>query len=72
MNDSNLQGFELRILNLEARMQNFMQACSDELAEIKSEIRIEVQALLDENECLSSRVDPFSTNGDSLADWIGR
>jgi hypothetical protein len=72
MNDSNLHGFELRILNLEARMSNFMQASSDELAEIKSGIRIEFQALLDENECLSSRVDPFSASGDSLADWICR
>jgi hypothetical protein len=38
--------------------------------ELEAEIRIEVRDLLDERECLLSRVDPYSDSGNSLADWI--
>jgi peptidoglycan hydrolase CwlO-like protein len=68
MDDSSLQELCFQVQNIEAEMRSMQE----KLEEVKYHIDINLPALLDERECLLSRVDPFSANGDSIADWIGR
>jgi hypothetical protein len=68
MDDSSLLKLRSQVRNLEAEMRS----SQERLEEIKYEIDLKLQALLDECECLLSRVDPFSASGDSLVDWMGR
>ncbi len=68
MDNADLRQLHLQALEFKAQIQSLQEKSET----FQSEIRIRLQSLLDENECLSSRVDPFSTSGDSLADWIGR
>ncbi len=68
MDNADLQQLHLQALEFKAEIQSLKEKSET----FESEIRIRLQSLLDDNECLSSRVDPFSASGDSLADWIGR
>jgi hypothetical protein len=68
MDDSSLRKLCSQVGNIETEIRSILE----KQAEIKYQIDITIQALLSERECLLSRVDPFSANGDSIADWIGR
>jgi uncharacterized membrane protein (DUF106 family) len=68
VDDSSLLKLCSQVRNLDAEMRSMQER----LEEVKYEIDINPSALLDERECLLSRVDPFSGSGDSLADWISR
>lgn len=60
------------IRNLLLRLQTITREVStirDELRQMDSEFRITLEALLDQHDCLTSRADPYSDSGDSLADW---
>jgi hypothetical protein len=68
MDNADLQQLHLQALEFKAEIQSLKEKSET----FESEIRIRLQSLLDDNECLSNRADPFSASGDSLADWIGR
>jgi hypothetical protein len=68
MDDSSLLKLCSQVRNIEAEMCSIQER----IEEVKYEVDIKLHALLDERECLLSRVDPFSTSGDSLIDWIGK
>lgn len=68
MDHSSLLKLCSQVRDIEAEMHSIQEKLED----VKYEVDIQLQALLSERECLLSRVDPFSTSGDSLADWIGR
>ncbi|MCY7367021.1 MAG: hypothetical protein LH474_02590 [Chamaesiphon sp.] len=68
MDDSSLLKLCSQVRNIEAEMRSIQE----KLEEVKYEIDLKLQALLEERKCLLSRVDPFSASRDSLADWIGR
>ena len=61
----------LRQLHIQvAEFKAEIQSLQEKAEQLESDIRIRVQSLLDERECLLSRVDPYSDSGNSLADWI--
>jgi hypothetical protein len=68
MDDASLRKLCFQVQNIEAEIRSIVE----KLEEVKYEIGTQLPALLNERECLLSRVDPFSASGDSLADWIGR
>jgi hypothetical protein len=68
MDDSSLLKLCSQVRNIEAEMRSIQER----LEKVKYEIDTQLPALLNERECLLSRVDPFSASGDSLADWIDR
>ena len=52
------------------RVQSRNTISTKKAEKLESEVMIRVQSLLDERECLLSRVDPYSDSGNSIADWI--
>ncbi|MGA1341260.1 MAG: hypothetical protein ACO30S_07385 [Flavobacteriaceae bacterium] len=65
MAQENLQALQQEISHLEELMEDIQER----LAVLSSEVRLGMQSLMDERNQLRWRVDPYSSDTESLADW---
>lgn len=65
-----MREFELRRLDKELQdLKSDFNNFAERINALEFEISINLATLIEENRNLKYRVDPFSPDGDSLADW---